>query len=135
MKNRLMKFMQGRYGADQFGNFLILAAVAVLFLGMLCDSPTIRSLFAVMAALTVFYAYFRILSRNCQKRYSENMRYLKCVNSIKLFFTRKISHMKQRRTHHIYKCPQCGQSIRVPKGKGRIAITCPKCQNEFIKKS
>lgn len=127
--------MQGRYGVDQFTNFLVFGALLLLLLEMFIKVPLIRFLLNILSVAAIIFAYFRILSRNHSKRYSENERYIKYQNNIKFFIARKKSHMQQRKTHHIYKCPQCGQSIRVPKGKGRIAITCPKCYTEFIKRS
>ncbi|HBA96753.1 MAG TPA: hypothetical protein DCZ23_01460 [Lachnospiraceae bacterium] len=127
--------MQGRYGIDQFTNFLVFSALIILVIEMFIKVPGIRFLFNVLSVATIFYAYFRMLSRNHNKRFSENEKYMKYRNNVKFFIARERSHMQQRKTHHIYKCPQCRQSIRVPKGKGRIAITCPKCHKEFIKRS
>ncbi len=135
MKERITRFMQGRYGIDQFTNFLVFAALIMLIIEMFIKVPVIRFLFNVLSVAAIFYSYFRILSRNHSKRFAENERYMKFHNNIKFFIAREKSHMQQRKTHHIYKCPNCKQSIRVPKGKGRIAITCPKCHTEFVKRS
>lgn len=135
MRERIARFMQGRYGIDQFTNFLVCSALIILIIEMFIKVPVIRFLFNILSVATIFYSYFRMLSRNHSKRFAENERYMKLHNNVKFFIARERSHMQQRKTHHIYKCPQCKQSIRVPRGKGRIAITCPKCHTEFIKRS
>ncbi len=135
MRERIARFMQGRYGIDQFTNFLVFSALIILVIEMFIKVPVIRFLFNILSVATIFYAYFRMFSRNHSKRFSENEKYMKFHNNVKFFIAREKSHFQQRKTHHIYKCPQCKQSIRVPKGKGRIAITCPKCHTEFIKRS
>lgn len=131
MRERLVRFMQGRYGVDKFSNFLIILALVLLVIDLFFPFVLLRT----MALLLVLYAYFRILSKNHYKRYAENERYMKYYNKVRFFWARRKSHMEQRRTHKIYKCPSCKQSIRVPKGKGKIAITCPKCRTEFIRRS
>ena len=135
MREKLSRFMQGRYGVDQFSNFLIIAALVLLVMEFFARGSGARMILNSASTLLIIYAYFRILSKNHYKRYAENEKYLKLHNKVKFFVARKRSHMQQRKTHHIYKCPKCRQSIRVPKGKGRIAITCPKCRTEFIKRS
>lgn len=135
MRERLARFMQGRYGVDQFSNFLIILALILMVLEFFLPFSYVRSGLNSIGLLLIVYAYFRILSRNHYKRYAENERYMKYHNKVRFFLARKKSHMEQRRTHRIYKCPSCKQSIRVPKGKGKIAITCPKCRTEFIRRS
>lgn len=135
MRERLARFMQGRYGVDQFTNFLIILALVLMVLRMFVPGLQVRSVLNMAGILLLVYAYFRILSRNHYKRYAENERYMKYYNKVRFFLARKKSHMEQRKTHRIYKCPSCKQAIRVPKGKGKIAITCPKCRTEFIRRS
>jgi len=89
----------------------------------------------VLALACLIYSYFRMLSKNTQKRYKENLMYVGCTKHIRGWFNAWKLRFKERKTHHIYRCKKCGQNIRVPKGKGRICITCPKCKNEFIKVS
>ena len=121
MKDKFRNFMIGRYGVDSLSKFLLGTAVVLLFLAM-----GFRNNFCnTLACLLVFLCYFRMFSRNCQKRAEENQKFLE----------REKGYLKQRKTHHIYKCPSCRQKIRVPKGKGKICITCPKCHTEFIKNS
>ena len=70
-----------------------------------------------------------------QRRYKENYIYLQYKNKIFTSFDKVKNDVGQRKIYHIYKCPSCKQKVRVPKGKGNITITCPKCKTEFKKKS
>ena len=131
MRQKLMQFMIGRYGVDTFSKFLLGTALGFVVLDLFIDSRFLTSWFYVL----VIYAYYRILSKNHQKRYQENMKFLQIKNKLVAKFNSEKNLMKQRKTHHIYKCPTCSQKIRIPKGKGRICITCPKCKTEFTKTS
>lgn len=131
MKDKFRNFMIGRYGVDSLSKFLLGTAVVLLFLAM-----GFRNNFCnTLACLLVFLCYFRMFSRNCQKRAEENQKFLELRGKASAFLEREKGYLKQRKTHHIYKCPSCRQKIRVPKGKGKICITCPKCHTEFIKNS
>lgn len=134
MKERFIWFMQGRYGAygaDSMNRFLLGGALAV----MLASIFTRWNLLYWIALAALVYAYFRMFSRNYTKRYAENQAFLKYASKIRMFWASQRSMIKQRKTHHIYKCPNCRQKIRIPRGKGKIAVRCPKCSTEFIKKS
>ena len=130
-RERLQRFMYGRYGVDGLGRFLSWGAVILLILSMLIDIPF---LYPLSLALLV-WCYFRMFSKNVQKRYQENCVYYRYVNIVKDFFKRQKSYLQQSKTHHIYKCPNCKQKIRIPRGKGKVAIRCQKCGTEFIKNS
>lgn len=134
MREKLMRFMQGRYGSygpDSLNKFLLTTAMITMLLSMF----TRWNLLYVIALAALIYSYFRTLSKNYSKRYAENQMFLKSTEGIRRFYNKKINEMRQRKTHHIYKCPSCKQKIRIPKGKGKISIKCPKCSTEFIKKS
>lgn len=131
MKQKLQQFMVGRYGIDSFSKFLMGTALVLCILDIFIDSAMMNSWFV----LIIIYVYFRMFSRNHSKRYQENMKYLQIRNKVIAKFNSEKSVMKQRKTHHIYKCPTCRQKIRIPRGKGRICITCPKCKTEFTKTS
>ena len=131
MRNRLRNFMLGRYGFDSFSKFLMWIALVLCVLDIFVDSIFLHSWFIVI----MIYVYYRMFSKNINKRYQENMKYLQVKNKVVAKFNSEKSIMKQRKTHHIYKCPTCTQKIRIPKGKGRICITCPKCKTEFTKTS
>ncbi len=130
MKEKLYRFMQGRYGVDQLNRFLMVLVLICLVLSFFGIRP-----FYVIGIALLIYSYFRIFSKNLYKRSSENAMYLKYEYRFKQKFSSWKRNMQQRKTHHIYKCPSCRQKIRVPRGKGRIEIRCPKCNQTFIKKS
>lgn len=130
MREKLQRFMWGRYGMDRMNQFLLICAFACLILSLFGGG-----LFYFLATVIMVYAYYRMFSRNVNRRTRENQQFLKQEMKIRSFFTGKKKEWGQRKEYHIYKCPRCGQKIRVPRGKGRIAITCRKCGNEFIKKS
>ena len=76
-----------------------------------------------------------MFSRDYNRRYAENQKFLTWQNKVKYKVNNWKRGITDRKTHHIYKCPSCGQKIRVPRGKGKIIVTCPKCRTEFQKKS
>lgn len=130
MREKLNRFMQGRYGNDRLNQFLMIAALICIVLSFIWGG-----VFDLIALLLMIYAYYRMLSRNMYQRAAENQWYLRKEQKVKGFFGKQKNVFQQRKTHHIYKCPNCKQKIRVPKGKGRIAIRCQKCGTEFIRRS
>ena len=97
----------------------------------ICIFPV--NIYTWLTALLI-YSYFRILSRNVSKR-EENQRYLNAKYRAVVKKNNLKKRWAQRSTYRFFKCPQCKQTVRVPKGRGKICITCPKCKTEFIKKS
>lgn len=126
-----MRFMQGRYGTDQLSRVMIGLGLIVFIISRFLSSSIIYTI----AIVIIILSYFRMFSRNISKRYKENQWFLQYYNKVVYFFKRKKDMTKQSRNYHIYKCPSCKQRIRVPRGKGKIRIKCPKCSSEFIKRS
>ena len=131
MKERMQRFMAGRYGNVQLNQFIFIVAI----ISMVLEIITRQSLFYTLTLLLLILAYVRVFSRNINKRYEENMKFLQKKDAILNKFRKQKYYAAQRRNFHIYTCPQCKQKIRIPKGKGKISITCPKCRTSFIKKS
>ena len=130
MRDKLNKFMQGRYGVDAFARFTMgVALVAIIISIFFPGGNRIGALFDTIGLLVLLYTYYRMLSRDIQKRYAENEKYLAATAKFRQCFNREKSMMNQRKT------PGCGQKIRIPKGKGKIEIECPKCHTKFIKRS
>ncbi|MDD3204735.1 MAG: hypothetical protein PHS74_03215 [Lachnospiraceae bacterium] len=131
LREKMIRFMQGRYGVDQFSRFLMAITLVCMVLSLFSR----KNVFYYLAVVLLIYAYFRIFSKNHTKRYQENQKYLQYERVVKGKWQKQKNQMAQRKICHIYKCPKCKQKIRVPRGKGKIMITCPKCHNEFQKKS
>lgn len=122
--------MWGRYGNDRLNQFLMVCAMVLFLLSLFIRGPLY-----LLAVIVMVYVYFRMFSRNIAKRTAENQWYLKREWQVKNFLSKKKKEFAQRKEFHIYRCPNCKQKIRVPRGRGRIAIRCRKCNHEFIKKS
>ena len=137
MRDKFNKFMQGRYGVDDLSRFTMGVALVLIILAMFANifSRTAGSTLDILGVAAIVYAYIRIFSRNIQQRYAENQKFLQMTSKFRLRFNKEKNLMKQRKTHHIYSCPGCGQKIRIPKGKGKIEIECPKCHTKFVKRS
>lgn len=127
MSEKIRRWMYGRYGVDNMSKTMIYVALGLCILSIFM----FRGLFYFVSMGLMIYAYYRAFSRNIQKRYAELQRYEKWKKSVKNF----PKTMAMRKTHHIYRCPNCRQKIRIPRGKGNIEITCPKCRTKFLKKS
>ena len=134
MKEKFIRFMQGRYGVDQLSKFILILGLVAVVVSAVFDDALSLSMY-ILGWLLVIYCYFRVFSRNIPKRYAENQAFLAKTYKIRAFFQRQKSIWQQRKTHHIYTCPSCRQKIRIPKGKGRIEVRCPKCGTTFIKNS
>ncbi|MBP3543846.1 MAG: hypothetical protein J6J86_06430 [Lachnospiraceae bacterium] len=131
MRQKIEQFMAGRYGTDQFGQFLLVTAIISMVISMFFNN----AVFNTISILLLVLCYYRMLSKNHSRRYAENTKYLQYSGKVMEFFKTKKRYLAQLKDFHIYKCPSCKQKIRIPRGKGKISITCPKCRTEFIKKS
>lgn len=123
LKTGAQRFMQGRYGTDKLNTLILGIGLFLCLLSMFMPQGLLVLILTSLSYVFMLIAIFRCLSRNTYKRYQENRRYLALVGRLK------------DRDHRYYNCPKCKQSVRVPKGKGKIAITCPKCRERFIKKT
>ena len=143
MRNRFPQFMYGRYGMDQLNRFLSTVALIVLVIAAFIRNPVIE----LIAVALLIWCYYRMFSKNISKRTAENQKYMNFRYRAVCFFkqgrngnfsqkqAQKKAHREQKKIYRFYACPNCAQKVRVPKGKGKICITCPKCRTEFVKRS
>lgn len=130
MREKMMRFMQGRYGNDRLGQVMLVAALICMVLSLF-RIPFISTVGLVVLILT----YYRMFSRQIGKRAAENQKYLQLEWKLRARLQRRKQAVAQSRTHRIFKCPKCKQKLRVPRHRGRIAISCRKCGTEFIRKT
>ena len=120
MGESLRQFMAGRNGVDTLAWFWCILGIVLDLVGSFSNIM----LFSAFAYIPLLLAIFRIFSRDTARRYEENEKF-------RQFFSR----LRGRRTYCYYKCPACKTRVRVPRGKGKIRITCPSCRESFIKKT
>ena len=131
LKEKLMRFMAGRYGADRFSRFLSIAALVLIVLNIFLRSAVLWLL--GIAALA--FVYIRMFSKNYEKRRRENERYLQMEYKLTSGVRNWADRQKQRRDYVFFRCPSCHAMLRVPRGKGKIRVTCRKCGNAFERKT
>lgn len=130
MREKLRRFMIGRYGVDELGRVMLYASMILLIISLFVRKQIIYT----VALVLLFICYYRMLSKNVSKRYEENHKFLSWKN--KTFVkTEAVKRQHADKEHRYYTCPSCHQKIRVPRGKGKISIRCPKCSTEFIKRT
>ena len=130
-RDRFNRFMYGRYGQDDLSRFLLIVALVLLIANLLFRLPGT----GMAVLLLLGYNYFRMFSRNVPARYAENQKYLQMKGRVLDFFRGRKNRAEDLKENHIYRCPKCGQKIRIPRGKGMVEITCPKCRTKFRKRS
>ena len=141
MKERLRKFMEGRYGADELNRFLTVCGWVLLLTGFVLSGIQNRTamilgtIFVTLSWALLIWSICRTLSKKTRERAAENYKYFVCKNKVLGWFRRLRTRWQDRKTHRYYRCPQCRATVRVPRGKGKIRITCPKCKHQFVKKS
>lgn len=138
------RFMYGRHGSDQLNLFLTVLAVVLSIAGTILSaigtsgatqqpdgtvtggSPVCAIISLVLMGLSyavLIYVIFRALSKKLDKRNEENRRFMAKTVAFR------------DREHKYYRCPDCRQSVRVPRNRGKIRIRCPRCGKEFVKKT
>jgi len=129
--NQFRKFMYGRYGFDQFSRAIIFFSLFIALIASLTRS----SLLLWLSYIPLIYAIFRILSRDTYKRARENYIYCDILRKMKVRVKNTKLLLVGTKTHKFFRCKGCRQMIRIPRGKGKISITCPKCKREFISRT
>ena len=123
IKAWLRRFMAGRYGTDKLSMTILTVGVIASIVNIFIPFAMIKMLLTLASYVLMFWAIFRCFSRNTYKRYQENRKFLQIFDRLK------------DRQHRYFDCPKCKQMVRVPRGKGKIAITCPRCREKFVKKT
>lgn len=123
--------MYGRYGFDDLSKIYLVLTIVCIVLSMF----TKKSFFYLLGVALLIYTYYRAFSRQTAKRQMENQKFLNLRYQAKVRQNKRKVRREQKKIYRFYKCPSCKQTVRVPKGRGKICITCPKCKMEFIKKS
>ena len=131
MREKFYRFMQGRYGVDQLYRFIFFLALVLMIINTFLRNPMLNLVIYALLILDIF----RMLSKNHSARYAENQKYLQLTAKIRYWLDQQKKLWQERKYHHIYTCPKCKQKIRIPKGKGKIMVHCPKCHFEFQKRS
>lgn len=131
LKMKMAQWMSGRNGSDRLGKDLYILCLVLLILEMFLHTGIMYWL----AVIGLGYAIFRALSGNIPARREEERKYLRLREKPAKYFRFLKRQWDDRNTHRYYLCPGCKQTIRVPKGKGKIEIRCPKCGRTFIKKT
>ncbi len=131
MRNRFAQFMYGRYGTDKLSQHISLLAL-ILCIGDIFLKTGV--MWGIALAL-IIYVYFRSFSKNIQKRYKEMCWYQARIDWFRNIPVRIKKRNALRKTHRVFRCSSCKQKVKVPRGKGKIEIRCPKCRNTFIKRT
>ncbi|SNS36312.1 hypothetical protein SAMN05446037_1008155 [Anaerovirgula multivorans] len=129
--NWLRTFMVGRYGGDQLSIFLLALSIVLTIIARI----TGISILMIISYFPLFGAVYRMLSKDIQKRSMENYKFAIFVNPVYSRLKKVQDRIKDLKTHKYYRCTKCKTMLRVPKGIGKILITCPKCKDQSIKKT
>ncbi len=121
----LRRFMAGRYGSDKLNQWLLGGSIVLIVLGLIGNrsGSAVLSVLSLLAYVPLIWSIVRMYSRNIEARRRENAAFLRFLTRIK------------DRQHRYYACPKCRQTVRVPRGRGKINIRCPKCGEQFVKKT
>lgn len=129
MKEKIIQFMRGRYGYDELSKVLLVGSLVLTLLSGIRG----LELASFLGSGILLVVFLRVFSKNYQKCSLQNQKYLTIKNKLLKPIRGSINRFKQRKDYRFYTCPSCGQDVRVPKGKGKVTITCPKCHEKFSK--
>lgn len=127
MKMSVARFMQGRYGADEFGQALLWIGIALSLIEMF----TGWMLLGMLSMALFIWAIYRMFSRNTAARSAENTRFLYQWGRVRRSVSQFVSRVKHAKEYKYFKCPQCKAKLRIPRKVGEVTVTCKKCQHRF----
>lgn len=127
--NWFRNFMMGRYGSDKLNIVLLVSSI---ILTLISKFPRL-GIITYISYIPLILCIFRMFSRNINKRIQENNKFLIYYKPIEKWTINKFNMIKGLKTYKYFKCPNCKQTVRVPRGKGRVNVICPKCSTKFIK--
>ena len=130
MREKLRQFMIGRYGTDGLNQFLSIASLVLLLIAIISRV----NLFTYLGAALLIFCYYRTFSRNISKRTEENYKFYTLKDRVGNKFKGWKEQWANRKVYHYYRCPQCRQKLRVPRGRGRLKNSCPRCGTTNNKK-
>ena len=134
MRERFYQFMAGRNGNDLLSRFLSFAALAFMLLSLVFRGKA-GTVIWYGALLVLIFSYFRIFSKNLPRRRAENAKYCQYRGQLIDGFRDWRERRCQRRDYKFFRCPSCSVMLRVPRGKGKIRVTCRKCGTSFERKT
>jgi len=127
----LDKWFDGRCGLDELGTAFCLVAVLLILINLFAKQQWL--LWLALAALA--YVLWRMSSKNLERRRQENAAFMRRLGPARKWLKNPVATAQDEATHVRLTCPTCGQVVRVPRGKGRIRVTCPKCKGKFEARS
>lgn len=116
---------KSNYGFDRFSKFILIFSL-IFFTNKWT---------AVIGLFLLLVVTFRYFSKDKYKRHLEEMAYEQWLYKVKYYFNLQKNKIKEKRIHVIKKCPYCGQKLRLPRGKGKIIVTCKACKKDFKAKT
>ena len=131
LKEKFLRMMAGRYGTDQFSRFLSFLALGLMIVNLFLRSGILW----LLGIAVLVFVYIRFFSRKHEKRRKENERYVQLEYKLTSGARNWLDRQKQRRDFVFFRCPACHAMLRVPRGKGKIRVTCRKCGNAFERKT
>ncbi|MCM1115492.1 MAG: hypothetical protein NC397_08370 [Clostridium sp.] len=131
---KLQRFMTGRYGIDQLWRALLIFYLILIVITNIVYRFSKAGYYALSVAsfALIVFAIFRVLSKNIEARRMENQKWLQMTFKTKQWFKVQKEKFQQRNTHKFVKCNKCKMTLRLPKHKGKLNVTCPHCKNQFI---
>ncbi len=135
MKEKFIRFMYGRNGVDELARFESFLIWIPILLSIFIRVPIVQSFFSLLTVVLIVHLYFRVFSKNVSKRYEENQKFRNFRYNMAIKKNNFKKRREQKAIYKYFKCPMCKQQVRVPRGHGKIIITCPKCREEFARRS
>ena len=123
--------MYGRYGSDQLNLFLLIACLLCWVLCRFVKVSIVAQLLSVVGYVLILYSLYRTFSRNYDRRRAENNKFLSITDPLTRNF-RRMNAQARDRDHKYFRCPTCGQSMRLPRGVGKVEVTCRSCSSHFL---